>query len=92
MEDFYNAKTLKEIRRRQEIEKAEMVRRTVLMQFLTKEARERLNRVRLAHPELATQFEFSLFQAVQTNQLNKELTDEQVKEILEEMIRGRKTR
>lgn len=86
----YN-KALDELRRRQEIEKAEIIRRTILMRFLTKPARERLSRVRVAHPNLAAQFEISLFQAIQMNQVKEAITDEQVKDILKELTKAKKS-
>jgi programmed cell death protein 5 len=68
---------------------AEQIKKGLLAQILTKEARERLNNVRSAHPEVAEQVELALIQAVQMGQISK-IDDAQLKEILSRASAGKK--
>jgi programmed cell death protein 5 len=56
---------------------------------MTKEARERLNRVRLVKPEIVERVELALIQAVQMGQIRDIITDEQLKNILTEVMEKR---
>ncbi|PIO00342.1 hypothetical protein COT72_01395 [archaeon CG10_big_fil_rev_8_21_14_0_10_43_11] len=60
----------------------EEARKNVLAQTLTPQARERLNTVRIAHPELAQTVELTLIQALQSGQFAKRVDDETLKELL----------
>lgn len=78
---------LDEIRQRKlhELQQQQAVsemKKSAMLQLLTKEARERLSTVRAAHPELAEQVEMSLIQAAQMGQFKSQITDEQLKQIL----------
>jgi programmed cell death protein 5 len=68
----------------------ESVKKNFMFKLLTKEARERLNRVKLAHPEIGEQVELSLIQAARTGQLSGVVTDEQLKNILGQINKGKK--
>lgn len=57
--------------------------REVVRKFLTKEAAERLNRVRLVKPQLALEVELNLFKLIQSKRINNLITEEQIKKILE---------
>ena len=61
----------------------EIIRKTILQKVLTKNARERLSRVRLVKPDIAAQLELYLIQLHQEGKLATQLTDEQLKSILE---------
>ena len=60
----------------------EGAKKTVLQRFLTKEARERLATVKIANPKLAEQIEVGLFEAAQAGQIRGQITEEQLREIL----------
>ena len=75
-----------------EIEQMEALKKSVLRKVLTKEALERLGRVRLANPLIATQLEMYLFQLHQTGQLNETIDDKKLKKILSVLVPKRKTR
>lgn len=66
-----------------ELQKFEEIKKIILRNALTKEARERLSRVKLVKPDLATQLELYLVQLHQSGKLRGQMTDEQLKNILE---------
>ena len=65
-----------------ELQKIEQIKKMILRNVLTKEARERLNRIKLVKPELAMQLELYLVQLYQSGKLRGQMTDEQLKDIL----------
>jgi len=67
----------------EELEKVEQLKKIILTKILSKEAFERLNRIRLVKPELASQLELYLVQLHQEGKLTSEVSDEQIKLILE---------
>lgn len=77
---------------REEIAELEALKKSVLRKILTKEALERLGRVRLANPIIATQLEMYLFQLHQTGQLKETIDDKKLKKILSVLVPKRKTR
>ncbi len=60
-------------------------KKSAVQKFLTKEARERLFAVKTVHPDLAEKVELAILGAVQAGNLKTEITEEQLKEILEGM-------
>jgi len=62
----------------------------VLRKVLTKEAIERLGRVRVANPVIATQLEIYLFQLYQSGKLTETIDDKRLKQILEVLSPERK--
>ena len=66
-----------------EMQKIEQIKKMILGNVLTKEARERLNRIKLVKPELAMQLELYLVQLYQSGKLRGQMTDEQLKDILQ---------
>lgn len=70
----------------------EVLKKETLRKVLTKEAMERLGRVRLANPMVATQLEIYLFQLSQSGQLNEMIDDAKLKQILSVLIPSRKTK
>jgi len=81
-----------ELKRYQEKLQLEAVKKAAMFKFMTKDARERLNRVKVAHPDLAEKVELALMQAIQLGHLNGSITDVQLKNILTEIIDKKKTR
>jgi len=70
----------------------ESMKKEVLRKILTKEAVERMGRVKLANPLVATQLEMYLFQLAQSGQLNEMIDDAKLKQILSVLIPTRKTK
>ena len=60
----------------------ELIKEIILKKILTREARERLSRVKLVKPELAAQVELYLVQLYQAGRLKGTISDQQLKSIL----------
>ena len=69
-----------------QLAKIEQLKKQILTRILTKDAFERLARVRIANPELAGQAELYLMQIAQAGKLTGLVTEQQVKEILQYLI------
>ncbi|UCG95807.1 MAG: DNA-binding protein [archaeon] len=63
-------------------EELERMKKDVLRKVLTKEAMERLGRVRIVNPMLAQQIELYLMQLYQTGQMKEMINDAKLREIL----------
>jgi programmed cell death protein 5 len=63
-------------------EKIEEIKKQILSSILTKEAYERLGRVRIVNPQLAAQVELYLLQIYQAGKIRERITDNKMKEIL----------
>ena len=61
----------------------EAMKKMVLNKIMTKEARERLGRLKLVKPEIAAQLELYLIQIYQSGKVEDQISDEQLKAILE---------
>lgn len=68
-----------------ELERIEELKKMIMRNILTKEARERLSRVKLVKPDIAMQLELYLVQLYQAGKLRTKLTDDQLKAILESL-------
>lgn len=75
---------LDEIKQSQEAQQLELLKKSALQTILTKDARERLNMLKSAHPELASQIEIALIQAAQSGQIAEQITEEKLKIILQQ--------
>ena len=75
-----NQLTPEQMRQLQELEK---LKKAVMRKILTKEAIERLGRIRLVKPELATQLELYLLQLYQSGQIKTTIDDARLKQILD---------
>jgi programmed cell death protein 5 len=64
----------------------EAMKKEILRKILSKDALERLGRVKLANPILALQLETYLVQLYQTGQLKEIVTDEKLKQILNMLV------
>jgi programmed cell death protein 5 len=69
----------------------EAMKKEMLRKVLTKEALERLGRVKLANPVVASQLEIYLFQLSQTGQLRETIDDAKLKQILSVLMPYKKT-
>lgn len=61
------------------------LRKNILSRMLSKDAHERLSRVRAVKPELAAQLEAYMVQMFQSGQIKAEITDDQLKQILDKV-------
>jgi programmed cell death protein 5 len=73
----------------EEMQRMEQLKKEILRKMMSKEAMERLSRLRLVKPELASQLELYLVQLYQTGKIGKAITDEQLKLILESLTTKR---
>jgi programmed cell death protein 5 len=79
--------------RNEEFKQFEDLKNKTLGKVLTKSALERLGRVKLANPVLATQLEMYLLQAYQAGQLKGNIDDKKLKQILNVLVpKKRKTK
>jgi len=69
----------------------ESLKKETLRKVLTKEALERLGRVKMANPIVASQLEMYLFQLSQTGQLKETIDDAKLKNILSVLMPYKKT-
>ncbi len=65
-----------------QLKQIEEMKRRLISKLLTKEAFERLGRVRSVNPQLASQAELYLLQAQQAGGLKGTVSDEQLKDVL----------
>ena len=65
-----------------QLEQIEAMKKQILSRMLSKEAYERLARVKIVNPELAARVELYLLQIYQSGRLDKTISDSQLKEIL----------
>ncbi len=66
-------------------EELEEIKKDVLKKVLSKEAFERLGRIKLVKPEVASQLELYLIQLFQSGKIKSQISDEQLKAILEKL-------
>lgn len=67
----------------EEVQRAEFARKMILRKILSKEAVERLARVKMVKPEVAMQLEDYLVSLHRSGKVKSEITEEQMKAILE---------
>ncbi len=65
-----------------QLKQIEEMKREVLSKILTKEAFERLARVRAVNPQLAAQVDVYLLQIYQTGKIQEQITDDKLKGVL----------
>ncbi|MCX8188344.1 MAG: DNA-binding protein [Nitrososphaeria archaeon] len=63
-------------------EEEKQLKLRIIRTFLTPEARQRLNNVRMVKPEVAEFVENQIVQLVLSGKLKRQITDEEIKEIL----------
>ena len=67
----------------EQLQQLEQMKKLIMKKILSKEAIERLARLNLVKPEIANQLELYLLQLYQSGKIASEITDEQLKAILE---------
>jgi len=67
----------------EQMKQIEEMKNFLMKKLLSKEAIERLGRIRLVKPDLAAQLELYLIQLYQSGRLKGEVSDEQLKTILD---------
>ena len=70
----------------EQLQKIELMKKQLFFKVLTKEAYERLSRVKAVNQELAGQVELYLLQVYQQGKLEAQITDEQIKEVLKYIL------
>ena len=85
---------IEELQRQEELRRQiEAQKKAILRAILEPEAKERLARIRLAHPEVAEAVENQLIALAQSGRINQKISDELLKEILKRaMPKKRETR
>jgi programmed cell death protein 5 len=78
--------------RMQQLRQIEEMKRQLLSSMLTKEAFERLSRVRMVNPDTAGQLELYLVQLYQTGKFQEKITDERLREVLKALASKRQVR
>ncbi len=68
-----------------EKQQIEILKKAAALKFMTKKARERLNRVRMVKPETAEKIQFAIIQAVQSGQIKEKINESQLIGILKEV-------
>lgn len=79
----YNTTDPQDLNRMAQMKQVEEMKRQLMSRLLTKEAFERLGRVRSVNPQLAAQAELYMLQAYQAGQLRGTVNDGQLREILQ---------
>lgn len=72
-----------QVKRQQE--EAEMQKEALLKQHLESGARKRLNNVQMAKPDFGEKVEQQILQLIQSEQISQKITEDQMKQILEEL-------
>jgi len=67
----------------QQLEEFEKMKKIVMRKLLTKAAIERLGRIRLVKPDMATELEVYLIQLYQSGQIKNVIDDTQLRKILD---------
>lgn len=68
------------------------MKKNILSRMLSKEAHERFSRVRAVKPELAAQLETYMATLFQSGQIKTEISDEQLKQILDKVTQKKEFR
>lgn len=66
-------------------EEVEVAKKEILKKILDKNAFERLGRIKLVKPEIASQLELYLIQLFQAGKIKSQISDDQLKAILEKI-------
>jgi programmed cell death protein 5 len=81
---FQNA-YLQAIQQQAQLKQTEEALKSIMLKILTKNARERLNNLKIVKPELALQLEIYLAQLYQSGQIKEQITEQQLILILKNL-------
>ncbi|MDK2795400.1 MAG: programmed cell death protein 5 [Archaeoglobaceae archaeon] len=91
--EMQRQKELEELRRQEEMRRQyEAQKQAILRAILEPEARERLGRLKLAHPEIAEAVETQLVYLAQAGKIQSKISDEMLVEILRRAQKRRETK
>ncbi len=76
---------INELQQAQQMKQLEEMKKQLLTKILTKEAFERLSRVRAVNPQLTAQAELYLLNIFQSGRLLQPITEEKLKEVLQSL-------
>lgn len=74
----------------QQLQQIEKMKKVMMKKILTKEAIERLGRIKLVKPELASQLELYLLQLYQGGQIKTIIDDTKLRMILDSIVKKKK--
>ena len=74
----------------EQMKQLEEMKKKVLTSILDREAFERINRIKLVNSQLANQVELYLIQLFQAGKIQDQVTDEQMKQMLQMLQAGKK--
>lgn len=81
-----------DLQQMEQIKQIEEMKKKLLSQMLTKDAWERLARVRAVNPNLAGSAELYLMQVFQSGRLDQKITDSKMKEVLKALSESKDTK
>ncbi|MCS7130199.1 MAG: DNA-binding protein [Archaeoglobaceae archaeon] len=91
--ELQRQKELEELRKQEEMRRQyEAQKQAILRAILEPEARERLARLKLAHPEIAEAVETQLVYLAQAGKIQSKITDNMLVEILKRAQKKRETK
>ncbi|MEM5829467.1 MAG: DNA-binding protein [Candidatus Aenigmatarchaeota archaeon] len=76
----------------EDLKKMDEMKKIILKRILSKEAMERIARVKLVKPELINELELYLIQLYQAGKIKEEISEDQIRMILEKLAGRRKFR
>jgi programmed cell death protein 5 len=76
----------------EELRRIEELKRAILQKILSSEAKSRLSRVKMVKPEFANQVELYLIQLYQAGKVKGQISDEQLKRILQALTSQKRFR
>jgi len=74
----------------EKMQEIEQMKKTIVRKVLTKNAIQRMGRIKLVKPELANQLELYLVQLYQSGEIKEMIDDKQLKELLKLITNKRK--
>jgi len=80
--ELQRQRELEELKREEMVRQIEAQKRAILRAILEPEAKERLSRLKLAHPEIAEAVENQLVYLAQAGKIQSKITDQMLVEIL----------
>lgn len=87
-----NAQLQQQMAQEQQMQEMQAQIKGLMSMLLSKEAQERIANIRLIKPEFALQVEVYLLQMYQAGKLRGVITDEQLKAILDQIVKKKETK